>query len=169
MLCKTVHLSSLLPSTHATIRGSTFCPRWICFRLTGLLIRGRINTQKLLNTVPFFVLLLLLLFERSEFLIYTWASQYRLPWKKNRLRACLRLNLIFVWDHLILDCRCRQTTTEQQNTHTTHTADHTGKNSSTHRSHSRHTALTQRGAHRQRAQRATTVASGERAWRVCAR
>ena len=39
----------------------------------------------------------------------------------------------------------------------THTADHTGKNSSTHRSHSRHTALTQRAAHRQRAQRAECI------------
>ena len=33
-------------------------------------------------------------------------------------RACLRLNLISVWDHLILDCRWGQTTTEQQDTHT---------------------------------------------------
>ena len=30
--------------------------------------------------------------------------------------ACLRLNLIKVWDHSILDFRCKQTTTEQQNT-----------------------------------------------------
>ena len=64
--------------------------------------------------------------------------------KKKSLRACLRLNLISVWDHLILDCRSRQTTTEQQNTHTQHTqqttraktAARTAHTAGTHRSHS---------------------------------
>ena len=36
--------------------------------------------------------------------------------KKYFARACLRLNVIQVWDHSIPDCRCEQTTTEQKNT-----------------------------------------------------
>ena len=87
------------------------------------------------------------LFERSEFLIYTWASQYRLPWKKNSLRACLRLNFILVWGHLILDCRWRQTTTEQLNTFEQTTTEQQNTQQTTHsRPHGQkqqHTPLTQ--------------------------
>ena len=64
---------------------------------------------------------------------------------KKHTSACLRLNLILVWDHLILDRPPRSNKTQ------THTADHTGKKqqhtpltAGTQRSHSgQHTPLTQ--------------------------